>query len=68
MNQVQWEYRTLRYEVSGFVTPKFDSLKYDDELNQLGRAGWELVSVMDMNAGNGASFALVAVFKRALAR
>ena len=38
--------------------------KVDEELNQLGSLGWELVSAFDTNWGHGASAELVLIFKR----
>ena len=68
MTQVQWEYRTVKVDVAGWLTPKLETHVFDAQLDELGREGWELVNVMDLNMGHGASFALVAVFKRPLAR
>ena len=33
-------------------------------LNRAGREGWELVAALDTNAGAGASYQIVAIFKR----
>lgn len=59
-----WEYLTIKQDISGFFTPKVDTTKFDEELTRLGREGWELVSCLDVNIGHGASYQLVAVFKR----
>jgi hypothetical protein len=61
---VQWEYRTVKFDVSGFWAPKVDSNKIDGELNQLGRQGWELVAALDTAWSQGASREIVAFFKR----
>ena len=58
-----WEYKTLRLEIAGFMTPKVDAAKIDAALDEFGVEGWELVSAFDTNAG-GASYQLLAIFKR----
>ena len=63
---MQWEYKTLRLDVSGSMAPKVDVAKLDAALNEQGRDGWELVSTFDTNWGSGQSCHIVAVFKRAL--
>lgn len=64
MTRTTWEYSTIQFDVGGFLTPKLDSAAFDAELDRMGRDGWELVSVLDLNWGNGASWRLVGVFKR----
>lgn len=62
--RTQWEYKTIRFDTSGFLTPKLDPQKLDLELDRLGEDGWELVSVLDLNLGHGASSSLVAALER----
>lgn len=62
--RTQWEYTTIRFDTLGFLRPKLDPTAFDAELNRLGQDGWELVSMMDLNLGNGVTFSLVATFKR----
>lgn len=65
---MNWEYKTLLLSIAGFATPKVDPAAINASLNDLGRDGWELVSAFDTNAGAGASYQLIAIFKRALSR
>ena len=64
MRPPQWEYRTIKIDVAGWIGPKVETSVVDATLNAQGAEGWELVSVLDVNAGNGQTTALVAVFKR----
>ncbi len=43
---------------------KVDSDHFRDELNRLGGDGWELVSCVSTNQGNGYTRSIVSVFKR----
>ena len=61
---MKWEYKTLCLSIRGFMVPNVDTEEIDSALGRLGRDGWELVSAFDTNAGAGASFQLVAIFKR----
>jgi hypothetical protein len=65
MRPPRWEYKTLRLDVAGWLGPKVDPARFDAELNALGDAGWELVSALDVNRAEGATAAIVALFKRA---
>jgi hypothetical protein len=65
MPQPQWEYRTLQLEVEGWFDPSVEPARLDPELDALGRDGWELVNVLDLNRGHGRTSSLVAFFKRA---
>lgn len=62
--QSRFEYKTIKLDISGFFSPKVKAEKVDEELNQLGSVGWELVSAFDTNWGHGASAELVLIFKR----
>jgi len=61
---MKWEYKTLCLSIGRLIAPNVDTAKVDTELTKWGRDGWELVSVFDTNAGGGASYQLVAIFKR----
>ena len=63
---MKWEYKTLCISIRGLMTPSVDTDEIDKEFTKLGREGWELVSSFDTNLGYGASFQLVATFKRPL--
>jgi Domain of unknown function (DUF4177) len=66
---MNWEYKTLRMGIDGGWrgVPKTDPARIDAAFGELGREGWELVSALDVNVNTGASFELVAIFKRPLA-
>ena len=64
MQGSRWEYKTIEIDLVGWFNPKIDVERMDGEFKTLGGAGWELVSVIDINRHHGRSSALVAVFKR----
>ena len=64
MRAPRWEYTSVRIEVTGWIGPKIEPQAIDAELNRYGDAGWELVSAFDMNRSDGATAAIVALFKR----
>lgn len=43
----RFEYKTLKIEPKGFWGTKFEPEHIDQQLNELGQQGWELVSVQD---------------------
>ena len=54
----------MTFASGGFMGGKLETDEFDAQLNELGRQGWELVSVMDTNQSHGATRLVVAVFKR----
>jgi hypothetical protein len=61
----RWQYTMLTVDVYRFARgPRVDPAEISGSLNQLGGEGWELVSMIDVNAGQGGTCDLVAVFKR----
>lgn len=61
----RWEYVTLKIDVDRFIRgPAIDAADISRHLNRFGGEGWELVSMIDVNAGEGRTCDLVAVFKR----
>lgn len=63
----RWEYKTIKFETTGFLGGILDLQTFTDELNDLGRSGWELVSCFDTNQSQGASREVIAVLKRIVA-
>lgn len=63
---VQWEYKSVSFDVKGFWGGVLDTNEFDKTTNQYGREGWELVSCFDTNYSQGGSRNIVAVFKRPL--
>ncbi|MBD3922181.1 DUF4177 domain-containing protein [Paenibacillus sp. PR3] len=60
----QWEYKTLKFRIGGFLGGKLDSDEFESELNVYGSDGWELVSCFDTSMGQGTSRDVIAVLKR----
>ncbi|HEX2205205.1 MAG TPA: DUF4177 domain-containing protein [Longimicrobium sp.] len=61
----RWQYATLELDVDRyFLGPQVDAAEVSRHLNDYGEDGWELVSMIDVNAGEGRTCDLVAVFKR----
>ncbi|HEX2208895.1 MAG TPA: DUF4177 domain-containing protein [Longimicrobium sp.] len=61
----RWQYTMLTVDVYNFARgPRVDPAEIGGNLNRLGGEGWELVSMIDVNAGQGGTCDLVAVFKR----
>ncbi len=42
---MRWEYKTLKYTKRSFFTGTLDAEALEHALNDLGREGWELVSI-----------------------
>ena len=63
--ETRWQYTMLTVDVYRFARgPHVDVTQISARLDQLGGEGWELVSMIDVNAGQGGTCDLVAVFKR----
>lgn len=60
----KWEYKSFKVGTGGFAGGIVDIEDFDRELNQLGEQGWELVSCISTNMGQGATRDLVATLKR----
>lgn len=61
---MSWEYNTVVFESRWFSGGALDGEKFQAKLDELGRAGWELVSVFDTNRHEGVTGQVIAVFKR----
>lgn len=60
-----WEYKTIQIVASrAFNQGAIDLESFQNELNNLGVEGWELVSCFDTNMHEGTSRYVYAVFKR----
>lgn len=60
----KFEYYTYIYDTKGFLGVKVDGDELRDEINKLGNSGWELVSSVSSNKGNGYTGSIVCIFKR----
>ena len=61
----QFEYKTLQFGPSGkwFKTVKMDDTELENQLNDMGKNGWELVNSIDhLKEGNTAK--VIMLFKR----
>ena len=61
---IQWEYKTVKLQTSGFLGGKVDEQELQSTLNDLGFEGWELVSSFDTSMSQGSSREVVLIFKR----
>ena len=62
----KFEYFTLIYNTEGFMGGKVDINDFQNKLNKLGLEGWELVSSVSTNQGNGYTRSIVSIFKRTI--
>ena len=60
----RFEYKVVTYDTKGICGGKVDPRDLESQLNQLGNAGWELVSCTSSNQSYGSSKCIVFVFKR----
>lgn len=60
----KYEYKTLITDVKGFFGGKVDKDRYENELNQLGSQGWELVNTVPTAQSDGNTRWIISVFKR----
>jgi len=60
---MRWEYKTLSFKKRSFLSGAIDAESLNQQLDALGRDGWELVSVCP-NSFMGAPSGIVAVLKR----
>ena len=62
---MKWEYRQLHVGVRGMLSPKLpDSLI--PELNELGKEGWEVDQVIELQVGIAGTSAVVFILRREL--
>ena len=60
----QWEYKTIKFKIGGFLGGKLKPEELDLELNNYGSEGWELVSCFDTSKYQGESKDIIVIFKR----
>ena len=61
---MRWEYRVALLNVTGWFGPNIDVDQLGQYLNAAGDEGFELVSVVDINRGQGVTEGLLARLKR----
>ncbi|SHI01731.1 protein of unknown function [Sporobacter termitidis DSM 10068] len=62
----KFEYKTLFIDVKGVFGGKVDQSTFQDELNELGLQGWELVNTVAAAQSYGSTRCIISVFKRKL--
>lgn len=62
----QFEYKVLDVAAKGFWGGKINSQELAEKLNELGRAGWEVISSTDTNLYEGATKGLIIILKRTI--
>ena len=60
----KFEYKVVTYDPNGFFGGNVKIDQIEDQLNQLGNEGWELVSCTSSNQSYGSTKSLVCIFKR----
>ncbi len=62
----KWEYKTISSSAGNWAGLKgsWKPQKFDELLNELGRDGWELISIYQDRAHRGTTQSLSATFKR----
>lgn len=58
------EYKTLFTDAKGVFGGKINQLEYQNELNQLGSQGWELVSTVAASQSYSSTRWIISTFKR----
>ncbi len=61
---MSWEYKTLKLGTKGLLGGKANEAELEKALNELGRQGWELVSIFTTNQAQGQTRDIVVVLKR----
>lgn len=61
----KWQYKSVEIDVSrGLFGGDFSAENLQTYLNTLGEEGWELISIVDLNAGRGGSSSIIVTLKR----
>ena len=65
----RWQYKAFKFKAEGFFFGgKIDHAKLENTLNLLGHDGWELVSIVTVNANQGITEDIAVVLKRPVAQ
>ncbi len=60
----QFEYKTLFTDAKGAFGGKVDKYEFQNELNELGLQGWELVNTVAAAQSYGSTRWIISIFKR----
>lgn len=66
MLDMRWEYRTVQLDEQGWLARSVNFAALDDNLNQLGMDGWELVNVIYVKDRSLGYDSAIAFLKRPL--
>ena len=62
----QCEYKTLFTDAKGVFGGKVEKTTFQNDLNELGSQGWELVNTVATNQSYGSTRWIISIFKRKL--
>lgn len=62
----QYEYKTLFTDAKGVFGGKVEKTTFQNDLNELGSQGWELVNTVATNQSYGSTRWIISIFKRKL--
>lgn len=60
----KFEYKVVTYDPHGFFGGNVEEYQIENQLNQLGNDGWEMVGCTSSNQSYGATKSIVCIFKR----
>ncbi len=60
----QFEYKTLFTDAKGVLGGKVDQVTFQNDLNELGLQGWQLVNTVAATQSYGSTRWIVSIFKR----
>ena len=60
----KFEYKVVTYDTHGFFGGSVEENQIENQLNQLGNDGWEMVGCTSSNQSYGATKSIVCIFKR----
>lgn len=63
---MKYEYKVLKFDLKGVITPKVNPSDMEAQLNQHGAEGWELLHISEILDASSQTKMLLATMKRAL--
>lgn len=63
---MKYEYKTLTLQAEGLFGGKVNNQDLEEQLNQLGEEGWELVNSLASTVSYGKIGYIISIFKRAI--
>ena len=62
----KWEYKIVKIMMTRYVQSDLKTDEVEQALNNLGKEGWEVVNIFDLNMKDGKSSYVIASLKRPL--